>query len=73
MARSLREESPEELERGNGKVTISIVRLPGLAEADEAEALARGSADREVVGHVPAVQVLVVLAAIKNIPGGTVI
>ena len=59
---------PEELERGELKGISSIVVLPGLAEADEAEAPARGSADREVVGHVLAFQVFVVLARVNDHP-----
>ena len=59
---------PEELQRGKDKVIIPIVSLPGLAEADESEAPARGSADREVAGHVRRVQVVAVLAAINDLP-----
>ena len=44
VARLLRGQRPEELERGEVKVIISTVALPGLAEADEAEAFARGIA-----------------------------
>ena len=51
-----------------GKVLGSIVTLPNLDEADEAEALARGSANLEVAGHVLAVQVAVVVRAIILFP-----
>ena len=34
---------PEELERGNNKLIVSLVVLPGQAEVDEAEGPARGS------------------------------
>ena len=34
---------PEELERANSKVIVSLVVLPGQAEADEAEGPALGS------------------------------
>ena len=52
----------EELERANPKEIVSVVVLPGLAEADKVEGAAWGSADREVAGHMTVVQVLVVLA-----------
>ena len=68
VARLLRGKPPEELERRNVKTITSAVVLPGLADADEAEGLARGSTDREVVGHVIVFQVLVVLAAINDLP-----
>ena len=47
---------------------IFIGILPGLAEADEAEIPARGSADSEVAGHTAAVQIFVVIAAINDLP-----
>ena len=47
---------------------IFIGILPGLAEADEAEIPARGSADCEIAGYVLAVQVFVVIAAINDLP-----
>ena len=68
VARLLRGKRPEDLERGELKAIISTVVLPGLAEADEAEAFAWGTADREVAGQEVAVQVLVVLAAINDLP-----
>ena len=49
---------PEELERANSKFIVSMVVLPGLAEADEAEGPARGSPDREVADHVLVVQLV---------------
>ena len=58
----------EELERGNAKLKLSVVVLPSLAEADEADGHARRSADREVAGHGPVVQVVVVLARINDRP-----
>ena len=60
---------PEELERGNNKLIVSLVVLPGQAEVDEAEGPARGIADLEVGGHKPVVQVfVVVLARVNDIP-----
>ena len=45
LARLLGGKRPEHLERGKGKEIISFVVLPGLAEADEAEAPGRASGD----------------------------
>ena len=67
-ARSFAEKLPEDLERAHLKVVVSTVGLPSLAEADEAEGPTQGRADREVVGLVTAVQVLVVLATINDYP-----
>ena len=58
---------PEELEPGNNEEIVSVVVLPGLVEADEAEAAAWGSADREVAGHEIVIQVIV-LARVNNRP-----
>ena len=66
--RLLRGKRPEDLERGEEKEILSTVVLPGLAEADEAEAPAPGSAEREVADHAIIVQVFVVLAAIDDLP-----
>ena len=65
----MRGKHPEELERGNNKAVISHVVLPGLAEADEAEATARGIADREVASHALAVQVLVAVFYLYGVHG----
>ena len=43
----LRGKRPKDLERGEFKVIFSIVVLPSLAEADEAEAPSWGSADQQ--------------------------
>ena len=67
MARSFGKR-PKELERAKSKDIVLFVGLPGQAEADEAEAPARGSAEREVAGHAPAVQVFVVLAPVNDLP-----
>ena len=68
MARLLRDECPEELKRGNGKDIISALILTCLKDADEAEALGRGSTDREVTGHVLHFEALVIRAAINDLP-----
>ena len=67
MARSL-VKRPEELERAEVKAIISTGVLPGLAEADEAEAPELASLDREVAGHATGVQVSVVLASVNDRP-----
>ena len=68
LARSFAGKRPEDLERANNKVIDSEVVFPSLAEADEAEFPAWGSVEREVVGHVTAVQIFVVLARVDDLP-----
>ena len=68
FGRSYEGERPEELECGNKKPMVSVVVLPGQAEADEAEGPARAVADREVAGHVRGVQVVVVLVRVNGRP-----
>ena len=59
---------PDELERGNTTFVVSVLVPPAQAEANGTEGLARGIPDREVAGHMPVVQVVVVGARVKALP-----
>ena len=56
------------LDRHDAKSIISLVVCPGLVEAEEVEASARGSAEPEVVGRSSTTHILVVIASINDLP-----
>ena len=68
MRTLLRGQRPKDLKRGKPNLIISSAILPGVEEANEAEAPTWTRADLEVAGHTCSVQVTVVIAAVHDLP-----